>query len=307
MLTQLRTLYKCLACHATFAFSRAVKGTIGSNLRAGNRNRGLAARASHTPRVLSFVLGPRNTYTWDSWQAGDRRYEQPLTGVEHSRWDIGHRGIVSYLSFGRVTSNSPGGPGGLVLGFIRTRSRFDDDRRLLTLIKRSAWKRSGLKGDPAISGGDPVSVLPPLASLHCNPIIADQEEVVITLTRLDPNEISFLTSSRNSECPEKAARGASCRVRPPRLFGVSSAQVAAFGILSGILAMPFPRAAGEASTPSRRVDWIERGEGCEFELIRAIHLRSEPRGGDAFSILETQHSSVTTERLEFDRFSFGNL
>jgi len=55
----------------------AVKGTIGSNLRAGNRNRGLAARASHTPQVLpgllSFVLGPRNTYTWDSWQAGDRR------------------------------------------------------------------------------------------------------------------------------------------------------------------------------------------------------------------------------------------
>jgi len=52
----------------------AVKGTIGSNLRAGNRNRGLAARASHTPRVLlSFVLSPRNTYTWDSWQAGDRR------------------------------------------------------------------------------------------------------------------------------------------------------------------------------------------------------------------------------------------
>ncbi|KYN32765.1 hypothetical protein ALC56_12925, partial [Trachymyrmex septentrionalis] len=69
-------------------------------------------------------------------------YEQPLTGVEHSQWDIGHRGIVSYLSFGRVTSNSPGGPGGLVSGFIRTRSWFDDDRRLLTLIKRSAWKWS---------------------------------------------------------------------------------------------------------------------------------------------------------------------
>lgn len=30
----------------------AVKATIGSDLRAGNRNRGLAARASHTPRVL---------------------------------------------------------------------------------------------------------------------------------------------------------------------------------------------------------------------------------------------------------------
>lgn len=61
----------------------AVKGTIGSNLRAGNRNRGLAARASHTPQVLpgllSFVLGPRNTYTWDSWQAGDRRAPESST------------------------------------------------------------------------------------------------------------------------------------------------------------------------------------------------------------------------------------
>lgn len=69
-------------------------------------------------------------------------YGQPLTGVEHSRWDIGHRGIVSYLSFGRVTPNSPGGPDGLVSGPIRTRSRFDGDRRLLALIKRSVWKRS---------------------------------------------------------------------------------------------------------------------------------------------------------------------
>jgi len=57
-------------------------------------------------------------------------YKQPLTGVEHSRWDIGHRGIVS---FGRVTPNSPGGPDGLVSGPIRTRSRFDD-RKLLALI-----------------------------------------------------------------------------------------------------------------------------------------------------------------------------
>lgn len=68
-------------------------------------------------------------------------YKQLLTGVEHSRWDIGHRGIVSYLSFGRVTPNSPGGPDELVSGPIRTRSRFDD-RKLLALIKRSAWKRS---------------------------------------------------------------------------------------------------------------------------------------------------------------------
>jgi len=40
----------------------AVKATIGSNLRAGNRNRELAARASHTPRVLpgpSPAQGPR--------------------------------------------------------------------------------------------------------------------------------------------------------------------------------------------------------------------------------------------------------
>jgi len=53
-------------------------------------------------------------------------YEQPFTGVEHSRWDIGHHGIVSYLSFGRVTPNSPGGPGELVSDPIHTRSRFDD-------------------------------------------------------------------------------------------------------------------------------------------------------------------------------------
>lgn len=76
-------------------------------------------------------------------------------------------------------------------------SRTDTSAHTLQLVTGHS------KGDPAISVCDPVSVLPPLASLHCNPIIADREEVVITLTRLDPNEISFLTSSQNSKSPEK--------------------------------------------------------------------------------------------------------
>lgn len=53
-----------------------LQATIGSDLRAGNRNRGLAARASHTPRVLpkpSPSCEPTDAYTWDSWQAGDKR------------------------------------------------------------------------------------------------------------------------------------------------------------------------------------------------------------------------------------------
>lgn len=73
----------------------AVKGTIGSNLRAGNRNRGLAARASHTPRVLpgllTFAMGRGNTYTWDSWQAGDRR--APGSSTRTSLFSSGNRRI----------------------------------------------------------------------------------------------------------------------------------------------------------------------------------------------------------------------
>lgn len=50
--------------------------TIGSNLRAGKRNRGLAARASHTPRVfLGLLPSSSDTYTWDSWQARDKTRE----------------------------------------------------------------------------------------------------------------------------------------------------------------------------------------------------------------------------------------
>ncbi|KYM79653.1 hypothetical protein ALC53_09876 [Atta colombica] len=175
-----------------------------------------------------------------------------------------------------------------------------------------------LKGDPAISGGDPVSVLPPLASLHCNPVIADREEVVITLTRLDPNEISFLTSSQNSECPEKAA---SCppRFRKEMQPGIKRSGVgSAHGILSGILAMPFPRAARERRLSNigggpekrkkenkrylhaflaRRLDRKGRGgelrdrdEGCSrvrIDPIRAIHpsLKRNHVMVDAFSIV----------------------
>ncbi|KYN10315.1 hypothetical protein ALC57_17502 [Trachymyrmex cornetzi] len=140
-----------------------------------------------------------------------------------------------------------------------------------------------LKGDPAISGGDPVSVLPPLASLHCNPVIADREEVVITLTRLDPNEISFLTSSRNSECPEKAARGASCppRFRKTTQPGIKRSGVgSSHGIQSGILAMPFPRAARE-----RRLSNIDGGgpEKGKKENKRCLHAfparRLDQKGG----------------------------
>lgn len=80
------------AVAAVVVMATAVKGTIGSNLRAGNRNRGLAARASHTPRVLlSFVLGPQNTYTWDSWQAGDRR--APGSSTRTSLFSSGIRRI----------------------------------------------------------------------------------------------------------------------------------------------------------------------------------------------------------------------
>jgi len=82
----------------------AVKGTIGSNLRAGNRNRGLAARASHTPQVLlSFVLGPRTPGTVGKRETGGpqdrllervsslRRIEESSVGGDARYQTITHR------------------------------------------------------------------------------------------------------------------------------------------------------------------------------------------------------------------------
>lgn len=71
-----------------------LQATIGSDLRAGNRNRGLAARASHTPRVLpepSPSCEPTDAYTWDSWQAGDKR--APGSSTRTSFFSSGNRRI----------------------------------------------------------------------------------------------------------------------------------------------------------------------------------------------------------------------
>lgn len=73
-------------------------------------------------------------------------YVQPLTGVEHSRWDIGHRGIVSYLSFGCVTPNSPGGPG----GFVRALSVHD----LGSTIEGHWHLLNGVRGSGANDGSE---------------------------------------------------------------------------------------------------------------------------------------------------------
>lgn len=71
-----------------------LQATIGSDLRAGNWNRGLAARASHTPRVLpgpAPSYEPTDVYTWDSWQAGDKR--APRSSTRTNFFTSGNRRI----------------------------------------------------------------------------------------------------------------------------------------------------------------------------------------------------------------------
>lgn len=99
-----------------------LQATIGSDLRAGNRNRGLAARASHTPRVLpgpSPSCEPTDAYTWDSWQAGDKR--APGSSTRTSFFSSGNRRIdgtardtdailVSLVTKGRNRRRSDIGP-----------------------------------------------------------------------------------------------------------------------------------------------------------------------------------------------------